>query len=127
MLIGSVTFYDNSAHWNDADIRVGQGNARFTTDEYWPKARVGGILFGGIRIVMPEAFLGHYPNETFSDFYRPYFTTLTHEIMHYTIFVYDEYEDKDGTPLTNPPHTIMNEEWSYSELSTRLDYANTQW
>ncbi len=127
MLIGSVTFYDNSAHWSEADIRVGKGNARFTTDEYWPKARVGGILFGGIRIVMPEAFLGHYPNETFSDFYRPYFTTLTHEIMHYTIFVYDEYEDKDGTPLTNPPHTIMNEEWGYSELSTRLDYANTQW
>jgi len=129
MLIGSVTFYDNKAHWNEADIRVGAGDAStgMGTDPFWPQAWVGGIRFKDKVILMPETFLGHYPNETFSDFYRPYFTTLTHEILHYTIFVYDEYLDKDKDQHPNPPHSIMNQEWKYSELTTRLDYIYTQW
>lgn len=136
MLIGSVTFYDNKAYWNKADIRVGKGDAStgMNTDPFWPQAYVGGIRIkpkvqsGEYRgILMPQTFLGHYPNETFLDFYRPYFTALTHEILHYAIFVYDEYLNKDEKQHPNPPHTIMNQEWNYSELSTRLDYIYTQW
>ncbi len=60
-----------------------------------------------------------------------YYKTITHEFGHYGLYLYDEYldankkeypRDTNGVPM-GPPG-FMNYPYTYSEMSTEIDYRN---
>ena len=86
MALGHVTIYDNAEHWADADVQFSANNV------VWPHAYVGGLTsedtFEVIRL--GRAWDGQSGNQGPWDAPEGY-RTLTHELGHYALHLYDEY------------------------------------
>ncbi|UCE38260.1 MAG: DVUA0089 family protein, partial [Thermoplasmata archaeon] len=119
--IRQITIYENSEHWDTADIRV-------HNSAYHPCAYVGGIERSDQHIYIGLGWSGQSstdPNTwATADGYR----TIIHELGHYALYLYDEYLDANEQSLPNSQ--IMRRVMGYqydtevTEFSTALDYSN---
>lgn len=108
VFIEEVTLYDNGNNWESADIQIHASNMQ------WPEATPDGIEQpDGVHISLPPAFYTINRSEFVQKFYDanpidPSFSvfvnSLVHELGHYALGLYDEYQNRFGTRI----HTDVN-------------------
>lgn len=100
--IGSVTIYDDAQNWENADIRIYASNIQ------WPSAHVNGISKPDDGYVaLPPAFYGDNSLLSLRIFYDTgpdpsrilFVTSLVHELGHYALGFFDEYQDHRGNRI----------------------------
>lgn len=78
---------------------------------------------------MPQYFNPYGINIPYGPTRSEYYKAIVHESGHYIMHLYDEYMDADEKdyPPTFGPHTFMEQQLLYSEMSTPTTYKNWWW
>jgi hypothetical protein len=117
MMLNRVTIYDDQQHWSDADICMKAD----------PKYRAGTKVSGVYR--------SHSGNSVQVEVLEPK-DTIVHELGHYFMKLWDEYEDglgresakwgyRESHPEEFPSnYGLMDKQWNSIELSSSNDYLD---
>ena len=144
-MITRVNIWDNKRNWERADVRVynAEWELPVVNKDQWPASIVGGYWMSSGYIQMPKRFFRISTNSKGEIGDDKWGRTLGHELGHYVFWLGDEYKDwhdhgyktwyvliassYDKYRILNDRllsiHSVMNNEWKWSELSTPQEYA----
>ncbi len=97
-----IDIYDNAQKWDDCDIRIYANNMQ------WPVATINGIFSkdAAFHVRIPRKFYGNFgdnryftsKNDWLTTQNDVFWTTIGHELGHYMLGFYDEYNHANSLP-----------------------------